>query len=93
MDTRWTWNEIFLFILSSLLKLRKYVVTQPKEGIQELGKKYIWQFMNLMLGHNQQLILATYKFWIYSQKTFLTTLAHSIPRLFCQKAFIDIFCH
>ena len=35
---------------------------QPKEGIQELGKKYIWQFMNLMLGHNQQLILATYKF-------------------------------
>ena len=69
------------------------IFLQSKEGIQELGKKYIWQFMNLLLGHNQQLILATYKFWIYSQKTFLTTLAHSIPRLFCQKAFIDIFCH
>ena len=26
--------------------------------IQELRKKYIWQFMNLMFGHNQQLDLS-----------------------------------
>ena len=26
--------------------------------IQELRKKYFWQFMNLMLGHNQQLDLS-----------------------------------
>ena len=82
---------IITLILTYSLSKYLDMCTNQRRGFKSLGRNisgYLW-IQCWVISNNW--ILATYKFRIYSQKTFLTTWAHLIPRLFCQKTLIYIF--